>query len=256
MPYHAEYRTLWIDAGYKPDMGSACAVKPPPPGWLAAYHFVSLESALDDIKNGHIKVARISEANDPFEFAGLTGDKKFPSAKRAIKRWKNEAIQKIGMLCFSKDWTSPALWAHYSSRHKGICRGFWIREEKLLHVVYDTERTAIGYPNFRLSDGTKKLLFTVKAQDWSYEEEVRYRVELHETIERKGRRFFKFDGTLKLSEVILGERCKKTTVEDVRSLLVREKYPNVAVFQARSAFGFFKMVPDEKTIPPKGSAAY
>jgi hypothetical protein len=54
--YHAKYRTLWIDAGYKPDMGSACAVKPPPEGWLAAYNFVSLENALDDIKNGHIKV--------------------------------------------------------------------------------------------------------------------------------------------------------------------------------------------------------
>ena len=36
MHYHAEYRTLWIDAGYKPDMGSACAVKPPP--LLAAQH--------------------------------------------------------------------------------------------------------------------------------------------------------------------------------------------------------------------------
>jgi hypothetical protein len=53
---------------------------------------------------------------------------------------------------------------------------------------------------------------------------------------------------LKLSEVILGERCKET-VDDVRSSLVYKKHPNVAVFQARSAFGFFKMVPDEKTIP-------
>lgn len=250
--YHAEYRTLWIDAGYKPDMGSACAVKPPPPGWLAAYHFVSFENALDDIENRHIKVTRISEANDPFEFAGLTGDRMGPSAANdAIKKWKYEATQKIGILCFSKDWTSPALWAHYSSRHEGICLGFWIRKEKLLHVIYDTERTAIGHSTFRepLSDGTKKLLFTVKAQDWSYEEEVRYPLELHETIEQEGRRFFKFDDTLKLSDVILGERCKKTTVEDMRSLLVREKYLDVAVFQARSAFGFFKMVPDEETIP-------
>ena len=248
--YHAEYRTLWIDAGYKPDMGSACAVKPPPRDWLAAYHFVSLKDARDDIENGHIKVTLISEANDPFEFEGLTDGEKFPLATSAIKKWKNEANQKIGMLCFSKDWTSPALWAHYSSRHEGICLGFWIRKEKLLHVVYDTERTAIGYPTFRepLSDGTKKLLFKVKAQDWNYEEEVRYPVEFHGTIELEGKRFFQFDDTLQISEVILGERCKET-VEHVRSSLVHEKYRNVAVFQARSAIGFFKMVPDEETIP-------
>jgi hypothetical protein len=251
MPYyHADYRTLWIDADYKPDMGSACAVKPPPQGWLAAYHFASVEHALDDIENGHIKVTRISEANDPFEFEGLTGGEKFPSAKCAIKKWKEEANQETGILCFSKDWTSPALWAHYSSRHEGICLGFWIREEKLLHVVYDTERTAIGYSGFpeSLSDGTKELLFKVKAQDWNYEEEVRYPVKLRETIEREGKRFFQFDDTLKLSEVILGERCRKT-VPEVRSSLV-QKYPDVAVFKARAAFGFFKMVPDEDTIPP------
>lgn|SRR6185437_15818132 len=104
-------------------MGSACAVKPPPPEWLAAYHFASFDDGCDDIKNHHIKVTRIREANDPFEFRGLVGGEKYPLAADAIEQWKNEAGQNKGMLCFSKDWTSPALWAHYSCRHEGLCAG-------------------------------------------------------------------------------------------------------------------------------------
>jgi hypothetical protein len=244
MTYHDEYRKLWIDAGYRPDMGSACAVKPPPKEYLAAYHFTNAEHAIDDINNLRIKLTRISEANDPFEFEGLS--MKDDAVRCEIDAWKNEANKNIGLLCFSKDWRSPALWAHYSSRHTGICLGFWAKKETLRKVIYNTERTDVGYPNrpSGLSPGMEELLYTVKAQDWSYEEELRRRVELSETIESGDKQYFQFDDTLKLSEVILGARCPET-VDYVRSLVRK----HVAVFKARPAHGFFKMVPDEDYIP-------
>jgi hypothetical protein len=115
--------------------------------------------------------------------------------------------------------------------------------------VYDTERTKIGYSEFppTLSDGTKKYLLALKANDWSYEDEVRRPVELSDTIELGANRFFRFDETLKLSEVILGSQCEEP-LPKVKSI-VRQHYRNVAVYKARSAMGFFKMVPDEETIP-------
>jgi hypothetical protein len=51
-------------------MGSAVVV-PPPPGILRVYHFTSAEFAKDDIVHRRVKVARISELNDPFEFLAL-----------------------------------------------------------------------------------------------------------------------------------------------------------------------------------------
>ena len=243
MTYHNEYRRLWIDAGYRPDMGSACAVKPPPNDCIAAYYFTEAQYALDDIKNGHVKVTRISQANDPFEFEGLSATK--PEVGREIRKWKDQADKTIGLLCFSKDWTSPALWAHYASRHTGICLGFWADKETIRTVVYDTERTDVGYPNAPpgLSLGMKDLLLTFKAYDWHYEEEIRRSVELSKTRKSGGNYYFDFynDYALNLSEVILGARCSETVANVIS--VVHSKYNNVTVYKARPAIGFFKMVP-------------
>lgn len=252
MTYHHEYRRLWIDAGYPPDMGSACAVKPPTKEYLAAYHFTNTDHAEDDIKNEHIKVTRISEANDPFEFEGLSvNTKDNPALGVAIKKWKNDTDKTTGLLCFSKDWRSPALWAHYSYRHTGICLGFWARRDTLREVAYNTERTDMGYKGgpINVSSGMHDYLFRVKAQDWQYEEEIRRTVELNRAIKPDENQYFPFDDTLQLSEVILGARCTKTL--DYVTSVVRNnnKYKNVAVYKARPAYGFFKMVPDEPTIP-------
>jgi hypothetical protein len=248
MPYHNEYRRLWIDAGYPPDMGSACAVRPPPQQYLAVYHFTETEYAIAAITKRRMKLTHIFETNDPFEFEGLST--RNVGVRREIKEWKDEFNQKFGLLCFSKDWKSPALWAHYSFRHMGICLGFWAKRDTLHTVIYNTERADVAYKNRPkgLSAEMKEYLLTAKAQDWQYEEEIRRRVELSKTIESSESnkiRFFQFDDTLRLSEVILGAQCTKT-VSDVRSLL---HHQDVAVFKARPAFGFFKMVPDEKTIP-------
>jgi hypothetical protein len=68
--YDEEFRHLWVNAGYPSDMGSACAVKPPPTEYRAAYHFAEYERAISNIEKARIKLTRISEANDPFEFGG------------------------------------------------------------------------------------------------------------------------------------------------------------------------------------------
>ena len=248
MTYHKEYRQLWIDAGYPGDMGSACAVRPPPKEYRAVYHFTEAEHARTDIEQARIKVTRISEANDPFELEGLKAA--VARMRQEIRKLKSENDKKLRLLCFSKDWRSPALWAHYADRHKGICLGFWAKRETLEDVEYHKERIdsapAFNAPNILTPRMKQRLTFT-KANDWIYEEETRRFLTLEETFESGGYRFFRFGNTLKLSEVILGERCA-IKIEDLRNE-VRAKHKDVAVYRARSAWGYFKMVPEENTIP-------
>jgi hypothetical protein len=71
LPMRQELRHKWIAAGYGPTMGSAEVVPPPPRGIRRVYYFTSAEFARDDIVHGRLKVARISELNDPFEFLSL-----------------------------------------------------------------------------------------------------------------------------------------------------------------------------------------
>ena len=248
MTYHEAYRKLWIDAGYPADMGSACAVKPPPKEYRAAYHFTELEYAKSNIENAWIKVTRISEANDPFEFYGF---KATPGVLREMRRLKEDADLNLRLLCFSQDWRSPALWAHYANRHRGVCLGFWANRVTLHDVSYYSDRIDVGFganAPVAFSEKMKKVLFTAKAQDWGYEEEIRRILRVEETFEAGGKRFFRFDDSLRFSEVILGENCTKKQLQDVRAL-VQQKYQTVIVYKARSAIGFFKMVPDERTVP-------
>ena len=46
-------------------MASACAVKPLPNGYMAAYHFASALYTIENITFRRMKVTRISDANDP-----------------------------------------------------------------------------------------------------------------------------------------------------------------------------------------------
>lgn len=248
MTYHEEYRKLWIEAGYPEDMGSAAAVKPPPKEYRAAYHFTEFEHASSDIVNAWIKVTRISEANDPFEFHGFKATR---GLLPEMRRLKEDANTKLRLLCFSQDWRSPALWAHYAKRHTGVCLGFWAIRSTLHDVTYHIDRIDAGFgANARIavSEEMREVLFTAKAQDWRYEEEIRRCLRVEETFESGGNQFFRFDDSLRLSEVILGEKCTEQQLHDVR-VLVQQKYKTVTVYKARSATGFFKMVPYERTIP-------
>ena len=95
---------------------------------MRVYHFLPAEFALASISLKRIKIARLSEVNDPFELQALNvgGRKKF---RAALSEWKGDLDQTKGMLCFSKSWQDPVLWSHYANRHHGICLGFDVEDE-------------------------------------------------------------------------------------------------------------------------------
>src|ERR1700744_3670983 len=94
---------------------------------MRLYHFLNAEYGLEGIGKRRLKISRIHDLNDPFEFYSLELSNKF--LRRAIEKTKREVSERPGVLCFSKSWSNPVLWSNYSDRHRGLVLGFEIPDE-------------------------------------------------------------------------------------------------------------------------------
>jgi hypothetical protein len=230
-------------------MGSAEVCRPPSNRFWRVYHFIPPEHAESTITNRSLKVTRFAEANDPFELLALRIAGK--AQKLAALEYRELFDEKNGMLCFSRNWTSPALWSHYASRHKGVCLGFDLDRSNAHEVKYARDRVALDMENQAgfnvLPDHDKLRLFATKSLHWEYEAEMRFFVDLSRAIARDGMHFWPFSEELVLREVILGPSCTLPT-DHVRA--ITNTYPHsVVVFNARLAVHSFNIVPKEKTVP-------
>lgn len=248
MPIHREYRQLWVKAGYDERMGSAWVCEPPAAHLLRVYHFTSARYALEDIEYGRLKVARFADLNDPFELLGVNF--KFRGVRKVIRNFKAEYSTQTGLVCFSRNWTSPTLWSHYSDRHRGICLGFNVPKTRLEHVEYAQERLKPVEPGEgefkKLTPKLQQQLLRTKSAHWQHEEEVRFFVQLKDMVSSGSLHFCPFDDNLELVEVIVGQSAKDLAL--VRAA-VKAKYPGAITHQARLAFGSFAIVPDERHVP-------
>lgn len=118
---------------------------------------------MENIRRRQLKIARINDLNDPFEFARISfGDKKL---RDAFKKMKLEMHEQRGLLCFSTKWKNPVMWSHYADKHRGLCLGFDVADESLAPVSYSGKRLAVEVEQLKsprdLSvDYVTKLLFT------------------------------------------------------------------------------------------------
>jgi Protein of unknown function (DUF2971) len=251
MPAHKEYREHWVNAGYERAMGSAWVRLPPLPDRITVYHLTSAEHAISNIALARIKVARFSEANDPFELLALHF-LRGSHLRQATVDFKKLHDSQAGMLCFSQNWINPVLWSHYADNHKGICLGFDLLRTHAQEIRYERDRLlkeleqADDDPN-KLSSTSQKLLVCTKSEHWSYEKEIRVPLKLADTMQEGSLYFYPFGDVLQLSEVILGERCSYS-LDAVRKL-VDAHHSNVVTIKARLASGHFSIVPKESTIP-------
>ena len=72
---------------------------------MRVYHFVNEQYGLEDLREKRLKIARIMELNDPFEFLGA--DLSAPDIRAAMKATKEVLAKTTGILCFSKNWKNP-----------------------------------------------------------------------------------------------------------------------------------------------------
>ena len=152
-----------------------------------AYHFVSLQYGLDNLRRRHLKISRLDDLNDPFELWAIAQSDQ--RVRQALKETKEEMARDYGLLCFSLEWNNPVLWSHYADRHCGIALGFDVDEYILKAVSYRKNRPILKTIDKRVADW---LLFT-KYFDWNYEHEARIFTLLNERDPQTGMYFADFN---------------------------------------------------------------
>ncbi|WP_169819440.1 DUF2971 domain-containing protein [Pseudohongiella acticola] len=193
---------------------------------------------MKSIKERRLKVARILELNDPFEFLGANlKDREF---RRAMNNIKEKLSETKGLLCFSKTWNNPVLWSHYADHHRGVCLEFEIPEKNLSKVDYVEER--IQYSG-DIDTSLMRRFLTTKFEHWSYEQEYRAFIGLDLESAEDGLYFMDFDDNLVLKSVIIGHSSLVTRL-DVSTALGSIK-GEVETFKARAAFTRFEVIRNE-----------
>lgn len=200
---------------------------------MFVYYFTSEQHAVSNIALRRIKVTDISKSNDPFEFWSFkdvkSGD--LNSVQNSISSIRERFVATRGIICFTRGWDNPLMWAHYSDNHKGICLGFKVSEDFAQEVNYRSDRKAydenknISWENF------VKLCIFSKFENWKYENEWRHVVDLREAIKFGDLHFLEFGESLKLSRVILGYKCGIDPQEMI-NMLASIGYDDVKVFKA------------------------
>ncbi len=193
---------------------------------MILYHFLNTEYGLEAIKNRRLKISRIMELNDPFEFLGAKIHKQ--DSRVALNKMKESIAKKNGILSFSKTWQNPVLWGHYADKNKGICLGFDVTKNYPIKINYVVSRLKIpkklqslfenptyvsdlhwkdiienrkGEEYQILFSFMEKILST-KFVHWKYEEEYRIWTPLEEEI--NGLYYVNFSDQLKLKRIIVG----------------------------------------------------
>ncbi len=212
---------------------------------MRVYHLLRTKWGLSNLVHQRLKVAEFADMNDPFELLSVELSNR--AMRRTFLAWKNKAMREKGVLCFSRDWSSPVLWSHYADKHKGMCLGFDVPDKLLKEIVYTKGRSILGdgflKKGLPASDHVERF-FVTKYEHWQYEEEVRLILRLNETIKEDGHYFKQFDEDLVLKEIILGARWPvgKARVQSVLGKLSG----SVTITKARLAFKSFSVVPDKR----------
>lgn len=203
---------------------------------MRVYHFINKEFGLKDIRERRLKISRIMELNDPFEFFGVElTDKEF---RRSMRAAKESVAENTGIICYSGNWKNPVQWAHYADKHKGLCLGFDIDPIHLKKVEYTQDR--IQHDNSMTEELVFKLLRT-KYVHWAYEQEYRVFIELEE--DENGIYYTDFEGNMELKQVIVG--ANSTVTRDQLNNALGSLSTKVETFKARPGFQNFEMVQNQ-----------
>jgi hypothetical protein len=205
---------------------------------MRLYHFTSQKFGLLAIQSRRLKIARINELNDPFEFLGW--NLQDPETRAKLRNWKEKRNAELGILCFSRKWSNPLLWGHYAAKHQGVAIGFDVPDDDLYSPVkYRSTRMPTPMGRDMVEADVESLLLT-KFSAWRYESEYRCFCRLDQSTLENGLYFEPFSATLKLAEIIVGDQSTITRAE--LAAAIGDQHPHVTTFKARPAFRTFSVV--------------
>jgi hypothetical protein len=200
---------------------------------MLLYRYLSEEAARLTIERKQLKVSRVRDLNDPFEWLPCISDEFAPDVKI---RLENLLPEIFGFISYSETWSEPVLWSHYADRHRGLVLGVETTDDPEINikVSYDDNRARLDLisieDNDRFEIFTKRMLKN-KSSAWSYEKERRMYESFSECKARDGNYFV----DLKPSEfklLILGWKCR-TEAAYFRAILDQGGYKDTEIFTAR-----------------------
>lgn len=213
-------------------------------------HAVATEHIIPERR---MKLSLFDDLNDPFELRPYA----LSSAElRVVAKALHSSIsERKGLTCFTDNWVSPVMWAHYADKHKGVCLGFDIPHEppnELVHPVsYSIDRLKLvldsARPLMGLDQDIYRTVVYTKSSEWAYEREWRAIANLRIADPVTGYHYVDFGPDLQLREVILGAR-NETPVGQVAKL-IKFNEASVTVLKARPAFHEFAMVQNKAVKP-------
>ena len=207
---------------------------------MRVYHFLSAENAINDIALRRMKVSRFHELNDPFEL--ISPRLLNRTVQRRVMADFAEKSSRLGVLCFTRGYREPILWGLYADRHRGICLGFDIPDQKLAVVRYIRARPDVAGADGEIDEEALEATRVTKDAAWKFEREVRTFVVLEKIRRLEGGMHFKQfnDKSLRLREVLLGQRCALDFEAVVG--LVNDRYEDVTVSATKLAKGKFAVI--------------
>lgn len=209
---------------------------------MRVYKFMDANYGISNIALKRLKVSRLNQLNDPFEF--LAADLLDTRDRKALATFKNQMNDSFGVVCFSGSWSNPLLWGHYAQNHSGLVLGFDIPDDHLLKVYYTSNRAKVYFDQKTRTvvEGDKviKKLLRTKFTDWKYENEYRLFIELPKLIEESGNYFIDFSSDIQLQEVILGMNSD-LSISRMRNLL-GGALASVRIRKAGMALREFKII--------------
>lgn len=205
---------------------------------MIAYHFTSSEFALKALRDRRLKIARINELNDPFEYCAA--DFSDTDTRIKLEAFKNQVNERYGVICFCESYHDPVLWSHYADGHRGVVMVFEIPDDQAIRINYQPERfkldvdAAIRRGSF--DDSDLNQLISTKFSSWGYEKEIRMMCHLNDhfcQIDAKGKKVY-FESlslesygvdALKLVGLICGIRCDLKPADIASELLAVDTLP-------------------------------
>ncbi len=106
---------------------------------MRAYKFLDAQFGLKSLQEQRLKISTLDDLNDPFELLPYEmTDRNRRSALRASSVRSDQKPRHVVFQCRLE--RSRETWAHDSDKHKGVCLGFEIPDEKCKKVNYVANR--------------------------------------------------------------------------------------------------------------------
>jgi hypothetical protein len=217
---------------------------------IPIYRYFDSDAALKTLVAGRFRIGKVSQFDDPFEWnlgvIGAATPQEQEFAENFSKEHRLWLEGWMGILCFSKTISDPALWSLRANKHSGVAFEVqypW-RDDEIVDMTYPPERRVLDFIWLRgIHDESEQKtylealldgLMRQKSPGWSFEQERRLHLALTD------RRFCQLsDGWHywqiphdALKQVILGFCCPLEET-DVRKLLDMNGFAATVVVRAK-----------------------